>query len=153
MSVMIPGSEKWTWRFSRYLVLLALLLMVCHVYDPLKELKQGDFDIVEPGKYHGTTIFLRAGTPYKDVADILRHEIEQNRDLLPIITRKHYDVQERLVYEFKFAALDSIRDTLILRYFARIYDHQILAGYQIQFVFKAGSRELVSIFTAEVGLE
>jgi hypothetical protein len=150
---MTPGFEKRYWRIAKYFVIFVLLSVVCQTYDPLKNLKQGDFDIVKIGKYRGTAIFLRDGAQYKESIDVLRSEIERDGDLLPKITRIHYDVAEILVYKFKFAAFDSVMDNFILRYFARLYDHPILAGYQIQFVFSADSRELVSIFTLEVGLE
>jgi len=150
---MTPGSEKRYWRITEYFVIFVLLSAVCQTYDPLKNLKQGDFDIVNMGKYRGTAILLRDGAQYKESIDVLRSEIERNRDLLPKITRIHYNVPEILVYKFKFAAFDSVMDEFILRYFARLYDHSTLAGYQIQFVFNADSRELVSIFTFEVGLE
>lgn len=96
---------------------------------------------------------MRDGAEYKRVVDGFRSEIEKNRALLLMITKEHYDVSGMLFYKFKFAALDSIRTYLILRYFARIYNHPLLAGYQIQFVFNAESRELVKIYTAEVALE
>jgi hypothetical protein len=150
---MTPGSEKQYWRIAKYLFVFILLSAVCHTYDPLKNIRQGDFDIVSMGKYRGTITMLRDGAQYKEIIDGLRSEIEQNRDLLPEITRRHYDVPEILVYKFKFAALDSVMANIILRYFARIYDHPILAGYQIQFVFSIDSGALVNIFTSEVGLE
>ncbi|MGB3342208.1 MAG: hypothetical protein WBB37_12105 [bacterium] len=150
---MTPGSEKRYWRIAKYFVVFVLLSAVCQTYDPLKNLKRGDFDIVNMGKYRGTALFLRDGAQYKEIIDVLRSEMERNGDLLPKITRIHYDAPGILVYKFKFAALDSVMDNFILRYFARLYDHPILAGYQIQFVFNADSRELVSIFTFEVGLE
>lgn len=150
---MTTGFEERYWRIAKYFVIFVLLSVVCQTYDPLKNLKRGDFDIVKMGKYRGRAIFLRDGAQYKKSIDVLRSEIERDGDLLPKITRIHYDVPEILVYKFKFAAFDSMMDNFILRYFARLYDHPILAGYQIQFVFNADSRELVSIFTLEVGLE
>jgi len=148
---------------SRYRVLAGYLLgifiiallpmLACQTYNPFKSLNQGDFEIVCPGKYKEATIFLRDGAEYKRVVDGFRSEIEKNRALLLMITKEHYDVSGMLFYKFKFAALDSIRTYLILRYFARIYNHPLLAGYQIQFVFNAESRELIKIYTAEVALE
>lgn len=143
----------WTVRFSKLFIIALLPILACQTYNPFKNLKQGDFDIVVAGKYKEATIFLRDGAEYKRVVDGFRSEIEKNRALLLMITKEHYDVSGMLFYKFKFAALDSIRTYLILRYFARIYNHPLLAGYQIQFVFNAESRELIKIYTAEVALE
>jgi len=143
----------WTVRFSKLFTIVLLPILACQTYNPFKSLKQGDFEIVCAGKYKEATIFLRDGAEYKRVVDEFRSEIEKNRALLLMITKEHYDVSGMLFYKFKFAALDSIRTYLILRYFARIYNHPLLAGYQIQFVFNAESRELVKIYTAEVALE
>ena len=150
---MLSGFKDQQRRLAMCLLLFVFSLTVCQTYNPLKDLKQGDFGIVSVGKYHGTTIFLRDGAQYKSVIDEIRDEIEGNRYLLPKITRLHYDVPGSLVYKFKFAAHDSVMDNFILRYFARIYDHPILAGYQIQFVFNTHSRALLNIYTSEVGLE
>jgi hypothetical protein len=150
---MIRGFEKQFWRTAKYFFIFIFLPIMCRTYDPLKNLKQDDFGIVNKGKYRGTTIFLRDNGQYKQDIDILRSEIRKNHDLLPKITRLHYHVPETLVYEFKFAAFDSLMNNFILRYFARVYDHPTIAGYQIQFVFNADSGELLCVFTSEVALE
>ncbi len=148
---------------SRYRVLAGYVLgvfiigllptLACHTHNSFKSLEQGDFSLVFSGKYKEATILLRDGAEYKSVVDGLRTEIEKNPFLLSRITKEHYDVSGTLVYKFKFAALDSVSNYLILRYFARIYNHPLLAGYQVQLVFDAESRELVRIYTAEVSLE
>ncbi len=130
-----------------------LPILACHTYDSFRSLKQGDFSLVFSGKYKEATTLLRDGAEYKGVVDRLRTEIEKNLFLLSRITKEHYDISGTLVYKFKFAALDSISNRLILRYFTRIYNHPLLAGYQVQLVFDAESRELVRIYTAEVPLE
>lgn len=148
---------------SRYRVLTGYVLgifiigllstLTCHTYNSFKSLEQGDFSLVFSGRYKEATTFLRDGAEYKSVVDGLRTEIEKNLFLLSKITKEHYDVSGTLVYKFKFAALDSVSNYLILRYFTRIYNHPLLAGYQVQLVFDAESRELVRIYTAEVPLE
>lgn len=143
----------WTGRFSKLFVIILLPILACYTYDSFKSLKQGDFSLVFSGKYKKATTLLRDGGEYKGVVDGLRTEIEKNLFLLSRITKEHYDISGTLVYKFKFAALDSISNRLILRYFTRIYNHPLLAGYQVQLVFDAESRELVRIYTAEVPLE
>lgn len=148
---------------SRYRVLTGYVLgifiigllstLACHTYNSFKSLEQGDFSLVFSGRYKEATTFLRDGAEYKSVVDGLRTEIEKNLFLLSKITKEHYDVSGTLVYKFKFAALDNVSNYLILRYFTRIYNHPLLAGYQVQLVFDAESRELVRIYTAEVPLE
>ena len=140
-------------RFPDHFIILVIFLTMCQTYNPLERLKQGDFSDVEMGKYRGPTIFLRDGAQYKDIIDKIREAIEQDHDLFPEITRKYYDVPDILVYKFKFAALDTVMDNFVLRYFARIYNHPIIAGYQIQFVFRVDSRRLTRIYTKEVALE
>lgn len=140
-------------RFTYYSVFFILFSMVCQTYHPLERIKQGDYSVVVMGKYRGTAIFLRDGAQYKNIIDRIRDEIEKDSHLFPEITRHHYDIPELLVYRFKFAAIDTVEDNFILRYFARIYNHPILAGYQIQFVFDTESLRLVHIYTKEVGLE
>ncbi len=127
--------------------------LACHTRNSFKSLEHGDFSLVFSGKYKEATTFLRDGAEYKSVVDGLRTEIGKNPFLLSRITKEHYDVSGALVYKFKFAALDSVSNYLILRYFTRIYNHPLLAGYQVQLVFDAESRELVRIYTAEVPLE
>lgn len=140
-------------KFAKYIISFMLLFTVCRTYHHLESIKKGDYSMVTMGKYQGTMVFLRDAAQYKKVIDEFRGELEQDRHLFPKITRYYYDIPDLLVYKFKFAARDTFMDYFILRYFARIYNHPTLAGYQIQFIFNAGSRRLIDIYTKEVSLE
>jgi hypothetical protein len=145
--------RTWLTQYTSYCVLIIICLTVCTQYNPLKDLKNGDFSLVSMGKYRSKTAILKDGGAFKDLVHALREEIEEHKDLLPLITRVHYDPDDSLVYKFKYAALDSISNSIVLRYFARIKNHPIIAGYQIQFIFHVHSRELLDIYTLEVDLE
>ncbi len=135
------------------IMLFMFLAIVCKEEEALQKIKEGNFDMVNKGTYHGTAIYLRQGGEYKDLVDTFRNEIEKNRDVLPMITKKFFSVSETLIYKFKFVAFDESTNYLIVRYFARILDDPVYAGYQIQFVYNIETKNLVEIFTAEVPLE
>lgn len=139
--------------FLKIFVTVVLVILVCAKRNEFQKIRDGDFDIITKGTYHGTTIFLRQGGEYDRLVNDLRTKIERDRDILPMITRRFFFVSERLIYKFKFAALDEEKNYLILRYFARIMNHPLYAGYQIQFVFLLNTKGLTQIYTAEVPLE
>jgi len=124
----------------------------CKRQDELSKIHAGDFSIVYEGKYHGRLKFLAEGREYQDLVKDLRVYIEKDTSLLSLISARFYTIPHH-GYQFKFAALDETSDCLVLRYFARIEEHPLYAGYQIQFVFTLPSRILKKIFTSEVPLE
>ncbi|MGD9379878.1 MAG: hypothetical protein PVI51_04860 [candidate division WOR-3 bacterium] len=143
---------------ERYWVLLSIVFVLasdlsCGVDSGLKAVRAGDYNIVSKGTYHGRLEFLRNGGKYVQSVEKFRAEIEQDEMmLLNMITDRFHRIPHG-EYRFKFAAVDEVSDCLVLRYFARIFEHRILAGYQIQFVFARASGKLLKIFTAEVPLE
>jgi hypothetical protein len=130
-----------------------LLFIFCVKPDRFEIIKNDDFSSVNKGQYRGTPAFLRDGAKYKPMVDDFRSDIAEHFPLLPKITRHIFDIQDSLLYKFKYAAIDSNANVLILRYFSRIYNHPMLAGYQIQFVFDLQSTGLSEIFVDEVPLE
>jgi hypothetical protein len=143
---------------KRYWVLINIVFVLvavlsCHGDTGLKAVRAGDYSIVSKGTYHGHLKFLRNGGEYVQPVEKLRAEIERDdMMLLNMITERFHRIPHG-EYRFKFAAFDEVSDCLVLRYFARIFEHRILAGYQIQFVFVRASVKLLKIFTAEVPLE
>jgi len=135
------------------ITIFIFLTATCSRVDEFTKIREGNFEIVEADTYRGTPMYMGQGGEYKDLVKSLRVNIEKNSDVLPLITKEFFPVSEKLLYRFKFAALDREKDYLILRYFARIVNHPIYAGYQIQFVFDIHSKQLVYVFTAEVPLE
>jgi hypothetical protein len=128
------------------------LSLSCGKPDALTSVRNGDFSLVHKDSYRGKLIFLADGREYLQTVDHLRVVIEKNMDIFDLISEKFYPIPH-LGYRFKFAVLDSQNNSLVLRYFARIPEHPLYAGYQIQMVFDVGSRKLKKIYTSEVPLE
>lgn len=124
----------------------------CGKHDALSSIRRGDFSIVHKDTYRGQLRFLGEGRERKELVDALRGEIEGNSEVLDLISEKFYTIAYH-PYRFKFAALDEEKNLLVLRYFARIVEHPVYAGYQIQFLFDLESRHLVRVYTSEVPLE
>jgi len=138
---------------TTFMLLLLLITLVCRTRSEWQKLRAGNFDIVKQETYRGRPEYIGQGAEYDSLTKKFRSAIEKNIDLLPAITKRFFPVKEELNYEFKFVAIDRERNYLILRYFARIPDHPLYAGYQIQFVFDINSNKLIAIFTSEVPLE
>jgi hypothetical protein len=135
------------------LVFALSLVMRCRQKDMFQKIRDGDFSIVVQDTYRGHAIFLRDAGEFEDVVVELRTEIEENMDVLPVVTRKFFSVSQELHFKFKLIMFDKEKDYLILRYFARIGEHPLYAGYQIQFVVDRDARRIIKIYTAEVPLE
>jgi hypothetical protein len=133
-------------------VLLIGCFSFCRRYDELSNIRRGDFSIVHEGTYHGRLNLLGDGSQYQQLIQDLRGEIERNPEVLDLISERYYKIPHK-PYQFKFAAVDEDSSFLILRYFARIVEHPVYAGYQVQFVHALESRRLIEVFTSEVPLE
>ncbi|UCC11251.1 MAG: hypothetical protein JSW02_07805 [candidate division WOR-3 bacterium] len=144
---------------KRQLILLSALIIVaiattgCSRKTLLQKIDEGDLSSVYQGRYTGTTRFLRDGAEYKETVDMIRREIEAHEDLLMVMTGKYFPVDRLRTYKFKFAMVDETQGELILRYFARLPDHPVFAGCQLQFVYDLDAKQLTKIFTSEVPLE
>lgn len=135
------------------LLFVSSLVMRCRQKDVFQKIRDGDFSIVAQDTYRGHAVFLRDAGEFEDVVAELRAEIEKNINLLPVITRNFFSVSQELHYKFKLIMLDKEKNYLILRYFARIAEHTLYAGYQIQFVVDIDARRIIKIYSAEVPLE
>jgi len=146
-------------RDSLLTVVLYMLLAACMCAagcgrkSTLQRIDEGDLSSVVQGRFQGTTRFLRDGAEYKETVDALRREIEAHEDLFMVMTEKYFPIDELMPYTFKFALVDEAQRELILRYFARLPDHPVFAGCQLQFVYDLDARHIVKIFTSEVPLE
>lgn len=130
-----------------------LLALFCSRHDIWTKIRQGDFEIVEKGTYHGRLKYLPRPVGFEKLIEKYRGEIERHIDLLPVMTKRFFVVAEDLNYIYKFTWVDEERDYLVLRYFAPIFYHRFLAGYQIQFVFDTKTDKIVKIFVSGVPLE
>jgi hypothetical protein len=138
---------------KKYLIFFCLVIISCRHADEFRKIREGNFEIVEKGTYHGRPQYIGQGGDYEDLVIKLRADIEKNSTLLPSITKKYFSTPYDLFYRFKFVALDKENNYLILRYFARIPEHPLYAGYQIQFVYAITTERLMHIYTSEVPLE
>jgi hypothetical protein len=133
--------------------MVAIVTTGCSRKTLLQRIDEGDLSSVYQGRYKGTTRFLRDGAEYKETVDMIRAEIEAHEDLLLVMTGKYFPVDELMAYKFKFAMVDETQGELILRYFARLPDHPVFAGCQLQFVYDLDTKRLTKTFTSEVPLE
>jgi hypothetical protein len=139
---------------------LALLLLAaalgcsvsCHRPCALRAIRDGDLSIVQRGSYRGRLRMITAGMDTAETAEQLRVMVDENSDVLDIVSDRFHAI-EHLAYRFKYAAYDIEGDILVLRYFARIVDHPLYAGYQIQLVFHPNDQRLKQVYTEEVPLE
>lgn len=137
-----------------YMLLTACMCAAgCSRKSTLQRIDEGDLSSVVQGRYTGTTRFLRDGAEYKETVDAIRAEIEAHEDLLMFMTEKYFPIDELMSYSFKFALVDETKKKLILRYFARLPDHPVFAGCQLQFIYDLDTRQIAKIFTSEVPLE
>lgn len=138
-----------------FLILAAVVILVaaCHPARFWKDLRTGDYTLVEEGTYRGNPRYMQHPGGYEAVVRQCREQIEKNADLMPRITGRFFPVDKELFYQYKFTSIDSVSQCLILRYFARISDDHLYAGYQIQYVYALKQRDFVRIFTSRVPLE
>jgi hypothetical protein len=133
-------------------VLLSLALMFCQKRDDLSRIKRGDFSLVTEGSYHGRLYFLGDGGELIQSVRDLRGIVERDFDVLDLISNRFYEMPH-FGYRFKYAAVDTATGLIMLRYFARIGEHPVYAGYEIQFLFDTESQKLKMVYTDEVPLE
>lgn len=139
-------------------VIIAAIVVVscgwlsCRGPNALAAIRAGDFSLVEEGSYAGRLVILTEGMEHFDTAQRLRGVVEENMDVLDLVSDRCHTIA-RLGYRFKYAAFDAGANALVLRYFARIVEHPLYAGYQIQLRFDADSRRLRRVYTAAVPLE
>jgi len=132
--------------------LVVLLIISCRQNDVLTRVRAGDFSLVYKGTYRGDLRFLGEGREHESTVQDLRADIERDMSILDLISGEFYELPHK-AYQFKYAAIDEDRDIILLRYFARIPEHPLYAGYQIQFVFSRMPLRPLKIYTSEVPLE
>ncbi|RKX70659.1 hypothetical protein DRP53_04190 [candidate division WOR-3 bacterium] len=128
----------------RWFILIPLLLS-CRP-SLRKIIIDNDFALVRPGDYPGFTI------PYRETerTKLIAKEIDQ--ELLNLIVQRVYPCVGRLRYDYMSTRLDPESGNEVIRYFGRLRDDPLIAGYQIQFIFNGPGR-LVLICVAPVPLE
>lgn len=140
------------YRVLTSLVFFLTYMLSCGGGSGVSAVRAGDYCIAGRGTYRGQLEFQGGGEHLESV-EKLRAEIEQDDMIILDMISDRFHTIPHAPYKFKFAAIDETSDRLVLRYFARIFEHPIYAGYQIQFVFVHSSGKLLRILTAEVPLE
>lgn len=129
------------------------VMITCRSVDVFERIRNDTYDHIFCGTYHGSALFTRDGGAFASLIVDFRHRVETNADVLSHIVHRSFSTSEQLVFKYKFTAHDAEKRYLILRYFARIPEHHLFAGYQIQFVFEIPTKKLIEVYTAEVPLE
>jgi hypothetical protein len=132
---------------------LTIAIAGCNKKDVFCEIRNGDYDLVVKGSYNGTADYIGQGENYTPAVKRCRRLIEKSLNLLPMITRRHFSAPGNLNFDFKMVLLDRAGNSLVLRYYAPIFGDQIVAGYQLFFVFDLSRDKLTRIFSSEVPLE
>jgi|GEM_PF-866316 len=135
------------------LLFFILAYLFCSHTDVWYQMRRNNFELVEKGSYRGTLKYMPHPGQYEKLVNRYRQEIEKNLDLLPLITKQHFLVNEDLIYQYKFTWFDEKNNFLVLRYFAHIFNHPIYAGYQILFVYDTHKNIIIKICVSEVPLE
>jgi hypothetical protein len=136
-----------------YIVTLVCAMIMCANIDVFERIRNDTYDQIFRGTYQGSALYVRDGGAFASLISDFRHRIETNDDVLPHIVHTVFSTSEQLDFRYKFTAHDADTEYLVLRYFARIPEHDLFAGYQIQFVFEIPTEKLIRIYTAEVPLE
>jgi hypothetical protein len=146
---------RWPFRTKviTMIIVIGLFSVVCINRGIFQEIRDGDFAHVTKGRYAGNPTYLPQPHEFERLIEHFRDEIETQIDVLPLISKHFFPIDEMLSYRFKYVAYDEEKNYLIIRYFARTMNHPLYAGYQIQFVFDIYSKNLVHIYTDEVALE
>jgi hypothetical protein len=105
------------------------------------------------GHYPDFVAILYGPHRYQPAIDRLRADAEAHEPLLRRVVREHIDLKSPLEFEFKYAAVDTAAGILLLRYFAPHPDPVLIAGWQVQLVYRLPRALLERTYVEEVPLE
>lgn len=149
-----PEFHSHSSRFlAAFLCLLVMTWIFCARRSVFDRIKDGDYSMVQQGRYDRPAVFLDEGREYCTAVLDIRRIIEKHFDLMPLITRQYYTVDPDLRFTYKYVVLDTVAHTFVLRYFVRTHNDPLIAGYEIFFACDTATRQVVEIFTGEVPLE
>jgi hypothetical protein len=96
----------------------------------VSSIKNDDYEMVKIGHYpHATTQIRYKSDEFAD----LREEIEEFGSLFAEVVQHFYpDEANEMDFKYKYASIHDER--IILRYFARVPESNMYAGYSLQFV-------------------
>jgi hypothetical protein len=105
------------------------------------------------GHYPDYVQIIYGPSRLQPIIDRLRADIEANEPILRRIVREHIELKSPLEFSFKYAATDSSVGLLLLRYFAPHPNPVLIAGWQVQLLYRLPSAVLERVFVEEVPLE
>lgn len=108
---------------------------------------------VEVGRYHDHLVMLPADHPLAVKAVPLRTDVEARESVLRRLVRDHLEVKSPLEFHFMYVGHDSVKQRLVLRYFARAAVQNEIAGWQVQLVYSLPSLRPAHAYVQAVPLE
>jgi hypothetical protein len=96
---------------------------------------------------------INSGQPEHRIVTQLRADIEQHENLLRSYVEERLGARPPLEFHFSYAALDSSASRLLLRYFAFHPDPNLVAGWQVQLVYRLADARLLRVYVETLPLE
>jgi len=138
-------------------LLIGALTVCCLVGCPNRSqiilLTEPDRIPVEVGHYPDYVEVLYGQHAYGRQLAAIRKDIEAHESILRRLVRERIALKAPLEFEFKYAAVDTSRTRLILRYFAPDPAPQLTAGWEVFLVYALPRYRLMSAWVAAVPLE
>lgn len=122
-------------------------MLGCH--EGIKRvITKDDFAVVRPGRYPGYTI------PFgeSEIMKGWKSRFDDDQQLLNLVVQRVYPLLGDLHYRYTSTRFDRENNRTVVRYFGRVVDDPVIAGYQIQFVFDAKNK-LIMVCVSSVPLE
>jgi hypothetical protein len=108
----------------------------------VSSIKNDDYEIVKVGHYPHATLQIRYGP---DEFGDLRGKIEESSGLFAEVVHHFYpDEANEMDFRYKYAAIHN--EQTVLRYFARVPESDMYAGYSLQFVIVNETVEEIYLF-------
>ena len=108
---------------------------------------------VEVGRYPDYLAVLPGDDPLAVKAASLRADVEAHEPVLRRLVREHLEVKSPLEFRFMYVGYDSVKQRLILRYFARAAVQNEIAGWQVQLEYSLPSLCPAHAYVQAVPLE
>lgn len=136
-----------------FYLLLVCWLLGCPYRSQVAQLAEPNRLPVEVGHYPEYIEVLYGRHGYGRRVESLRRDIEAHESVLRRLVRERIDLKAPLEFQFKYAAVDTSRTRLILRYFAPDPSPQLIAGWEVFLIYSLPRCRLVAARVAEVPLE
>ncbi|MEO0071476.1 MAG: hypothetical protein ABIK39_05275 [candidate division WOR-3 bacterium] len=136
-----------------FFLLLFLILACCPHRSQINRFFSSNSPPVEVGFYPYYISPLPSNHPIMEKATNLRKDIESNEPILRKLVRENIGVKAPLEFKFQYLGKDSIHQRLILTYFARNYQPEMIAGWRVSLVYSLPHLKLLCAYVAEVPLD